>query len=250
MIKLVQFEGSNVSPYEDARLYRMMLGDGFFRSCTVSRVSATQIDIGPTWGFMCGRQFWLDKTRLTAVRPGSGSANYAIVVHIDITNAANPITLVCQLRSTALTQEDINDSGSVYEMQLGGYTATSSDISDVAVLAPRLFYRGFRGYSERIVSVGTGNAINVGEASIFKVTAGGQTLALNWDTTFGNAGSTNAYSVSVTLVVTGGASGLNFPSSVVWAAGKPPFSAGTVTEVVLRTYNGGTTWYGSEGGTF
>ena len=248
MIKLVQFESSNVSPYEDGRLYRMMLGDGFFRSCNISRVNNNTLRVGPGWGFMCGRQWWLDQTQIAATLAGSGSVDMAVVIRIDLTNANDPITLITQPYSTALTQQDLNDDGTVYEMILGKYTASTTDISNISLVAPRLYYRGLAGYAERIVSVT--NQINVGEASIFKLTANGQTLSINWDSTFGSSGSANAYSVSIVLVVTGGNSGLNFPSSVKWANSAPSFSSGTVTEVILRTYNGGTTWYASEGGVF
>ena len=103
------------------------------------------------------------------------------------------------------------------------------------------------GYSEKVVSV-SGISINPTIASVF-------TKNVSADTTFefDTASMTAGYAYSITSVLTMGttAYAVTFPGSVNWPGGEAPsFEVNTTTELVLRTYDGGSIWYGSVGGVF
>ncbi|MGM9635166.1 MAG: hypothetical protein ACI3YE_03345 [Candidatus Avispirillum sp.] len=102
-----------------------------------------------------------------------------------------------------------------------------------------------KGYSEGVEAL-SGTQISPATANNF-------TKAINTDTTFTivTEGMATDKCYAITLVLTMGATAytITWPS-ITWADSAPAPEANTVTEVVLRTYDGGATWYGSVGGVF
>ena len=103
------------------------------------------------------------------------------------------------------------------------------------------------GYSEQTNTM-TGVSIEPAKGTVFvKSITSATTFTL--DTT----GMVSNYTYSFTLVISMGNDfyDVTFPANITWAEGEAPnFDINTTTEIILRSYDNGTTWYGSIGGVF
>ena len=63
--KVIRATGSNVSPAEDARLFRQMFpDDGLFQDITITSLGSNQVSIPGMYGIMEGRDFTTDPMTL------------------------------------------------------------------------------------------------------------------------------------------------------------------------------------------
>lgn len=102
-----------------------------------------------------------------------------------------------------------------------------------------------KGYSEEVEAM-SGTTISPGRVNNFTKTINGNTSF-----TISSANMISGRAYAVTVVITVGAT--TYPvtwSSITWETEAPELGANTVTEVILRTYDGGVKWYGSVGGVF
>ena len=140
-ITLKQFNGSIVTPTDDAVLYEHLLGaNGVMSGCTVTSSGGSILNVADGRGFICGRQFVIEAQTVTATLPTSGTANGRLLIQIDMSNATTPISFITQAAATLpeLTQEDINGSGTVYQFPLATYTASTTAVSELVNTAVQL----------------------------------------------------------------------------------------------------------------
>lgn len=119
-----------VTPVVDRRLYEFLLLNtvGVADGVAVTN-SGTNLIVSSGWGVIKGCVFGVTAETISATKPASGSANGRLLIELDATNGT--IQFKTQQGSTlpALTQEDINGSGSVYQMELATYTISATEIT-------------------------------------------------------------------------------------------------------------------------
>lgn len=119
-----------VTPVVDRRLYEFLLLNtvGVADGVAVTN-SGTNLIVSSGWGVIKGCVFGVTAETVSASKPASGSANGRLLIELDATNGT--IQFKTQQGSTlpALTQEDINGSGSVYQMELATYTISATEIT-------------------------------------------------------------------------------------------------------------------------
>lgn len=121
-----------VTPVVDRRLYEFLLMNtvGVADGIDITN-SGTNLIVSTGWGVIKGCVFGVTSETIAATRPASGSANGRLLIELDATNGT--ITFKTQQAATlpALVQEDINGSGSIYQMELATYTISTTDISSL-----------------------------------------------------------------------------------------------------------------------
>lgn len=137
-IILKQFVHSTVTPVDDAILYQHFDNRaGILAGCTVA-INGTSIHVGAGRGVICGRVFQIVAEDV----PATLGANLLgrLLIRVDTANSGSPITFVAQAANPlpALTQDDINRGGTVYEMPLATYNVSATAISDITRVAPIL----------------------------------------------------------------------------------------------------------------
>ncbi len=131
--KVIRATASNVSPAEDARLFRQMFkDDGLFEDITISSLGANQVSIPGMYGIMEGRDFTTDPMTLNVELPNSDGSGY-IVVKFD-TTTDQVISVYSVLAPYTPTYEDINGSGTVCEMIIATYTANTTQVTGITMV--------------------------------------------------------------------------------------------------------------------
>jgi len=132
-MKVIRATGSNVSPSEDARLFRQILpDDGLFQDITITSLGANQISIPAMYGIMEGRDFTTDPMNTTVTLPNSNGTGY-IIIKFD-TTTDEVISIKSELTPYTPVYEDINASGTVCEMIIAEYTATPTQVTAITMV--------------------------------------------------------------------------------------------------------------------
>lgn len=137
-ITLKQFDDSIVTPKDDALLYDFMNGaNGIALGCSVSFVSANQLQIAAGWGLIKGRMFAVSEQTIHATVSDSGTKRGRLIIKVDTGNITTPISFVTQMASVLpdLTQEDINSGGVIFELPLAEYDISEIEISNLISVA-------------------------------------------------------------------------------------------------------------------
>lgn len=131
--KVIRATGSNVSPAEDARLFRQMFpDDGLFQDITITSLGSNQVSIPGMYGIMEGRDFTTDPMTLNVELPNAEGTGY-IVVKFD-TTTDQVISVYSVLAPYTPTYEDINASGTVCEMIIAQYTANTTQVTAISMV--------------------------------------------------------------------------------------------------------------------
>lgn len=131
--KVIRATGSNVSPSEDARLFRQMFkDDGLFEDITISSLGSNQISIPGMYGIMEGRDFTTDPITMNVELPNTDGSGY-IIVRFD-TTTDEVIEVKSELAPYTPTYEDINASGTVCEMIIATYTANTTQVTGISMV--------------------------------------------------------------------------------------------------------------------
>lgn len=138
MITLLQYNASIVTPTDDAYLYNHIINDsGIFTGVEVTTQGGNIINVSDGRGIILGRNFVVEAQTINATLPASGSVPGRLLIQIDMANTEAPIAFVTQAADPlpALVQEDINASGTVYQLPIATYTAQPTMISDLQYVA-------------------------------------------------------------------------------------------------------------------
>lgn len=151
--KVIRATASNVSPAEDARLFRQMFkDDGLFEDITISSLGANQVSIPGMYGIMEGRDFTTDPMTLNVELPNSDGSGY-IIVKFD-TTTDQVISVYSVLAPFTPTYEDINGSGTVCEMIIATYTANTTQVTGITMVYTKTSIGG-----RMVGTLATGNTI-------------------------------------------------------------------------------------------
>lgn len=137
-IVLKQFVSSTVTPVDDAILYQHFDDRaGILAGCSVA-INGTKIHVGAGRGVICGRVFQIVAEDVNAVLGANLLGR--LLIRVDTSNVNTPISFVAQAANPlpALTQDDINRGGTVYEMPLATYNVSAASISNIKRVAPVL----------------------------------------------------------------------------------------------------------------
>lgn len=150
--KVIRATGANVSPAEDARLYRQMFSqDGLFNSIEITARGGNQIYIPSMYGILEGRDFTTDPMTIEAELPSSSTGSGVIYIRFD-TTTDNIISVNAELTENYTpTYEDINAGGTICDMVIGTYIANASQVVEVTQNYPKA---GFGGYKEATLATG------------------------------------------------------------------------------------------------
>lgn len=126
-----------VNAITDRRFYEWLVQQtGIVTGCTVSTLSGLQMQIAGGWGIIEGCLFTISTETITAQASSSGQQNGRLILQID--TATSEGQFITQVGATlpALTQEDINTNGTIYQLPIATYQVTELAISILQNVAP------------------------------------------------------------------------------------------------------------------
>ena len=135
MITVYQANGSTVTPLADARLYQLLSGSavGVVLGCEITSLGANQLRVGAGWILILGRCIEIQEETILATTSTGGQVDGRLVLHLDVSNNETPGTWVTQAQTPLpdLIQEDINGSGTIYELPLATYQVDQLQITEL-----------------------------------------------------------------------------------------------------------------------
>lgn len=123
----------------DRRLYEhLLLNDVGIAEGVNIQTTGTSLIVSSGWGVIKGAVFEIEQETIQANVPATGTVPGRLLIELDVTNSA--IRFITQQGETlpALVQEDINVSGSIYQLPLATYNISSVAISDLQTVYPTL----------------------------------------------------------------------------------------------------------------
>lgn len=148
-ISLKQFNGSLVTPKDDASLYHSLgaINAGVIHGIELTIQNLNYVHITGGYGVICGREFYIDEADVAVDLPDAAGKGQ-IYIHMDLSDSTTPIQLVTEAviesgSLTTLTQNvDCNYENGVYDLLLATYTCTATSIS---TLTPKYTKFGLTG---------------------------------------------------------------------------------------------------------
>lgn len=142
VITLKQFDGSTVTPKDDAIMYDYFGGEtGLLEGCDLTHTGAGQIRIGAGRGIIKGRQFVVQEHTINVTLSSDSDIPGRVYIRMDLSDTSEPVKI---LHVTAAVLPDLeqdencnNDNG-VYEIELGIYTASKLTISNLEKTISRI----------------------------------------------------------------------------------------------------------------
>lgn len=142
MITVYQIQGQNVPPLADARLYELLSGGGVgvVVGCEITSLGGLQLRIGSGWILIQGRWIAIAEETITVTPSGSGQVDGQLLLHMDVSNTESPGVWITNAQTPlpAPTQEDVNGSGTIYEMQMCTYQVDQLQVTDLQTTFPVL----------------------------------------------------------------------------------------------------------------
>ena len=139
-ISLHTVSGGTVSAEDDARLYAKLTNGagGIVEGGVCTITSGLEIHVTAGWGIACGRIFSWDADNITVAGSGTGTKQGRLKIVIDLTDLDDPIGIESEVATTlpSLTQQDLNSSGTVYEIALATYEVTTTAASSIVSNTP------------------------------------------------------------------------------------------------------------------
>lgn len=133
-LKVIRATNSNVSPKEDAKLFRNIFpDDGLFEDITITSLGSNSVNIPAMYGILEGRDFTTDTMSFSVELPSSDTATGYILVTFD-TTTDDVISITSQLTPYTPTYDDINASGTVCEMIIAEYTASTTAVTAITMV--------------------------------------------------------------------------------------------------------------------
>ena len=136
MIKGITFAGQNVTPKNDGGLYQAHHGDGILWGCSMN-VSGDDLVVQSGEVIIGGRVVWFDGATNIDLSGRDISTGYLqVILYADLSQSEGSQwdTKWVSSSSTsfpALTQEDINDNGNIYEVELAIVQVSGGNLTSV-----------------------------------------------------------------------------------------------------------------------
>ena len=109
-----------------------------FYGCEVTLKNANTLHITGGNGVLCGRAFEVFDSDEQVQLSGGGELNGRIFIHLDLSNTAEPISIMTQTGQNVtppVQEDDINVTNGIYEIDLATFTVSPSTISNVRNVA-------------------------------------------------------------------------------------------------------------------
>lgn len=139
-ISLVTASGRTVTPKDDGIIYEVFSpGNGIIYGGAVTIKDSSTLHITAGHGIVCGRKFTIDDSDIPVALSGSGSLLGRLYIHLDLADAADPITLLVETGAslTPVVQDaDVNINNGVYEINIATFDVDTVTISNLATIAP------------------------------------------------------------------------------------------------------------------
>lgn len=139
-ITLHTVDNGIVNAINDAKYYEKLTNSacGMVEGGVVTIVSANTLHITSGWGIILGRLFTIEAEDINVAVSTSGTVNGRLKLVIDLSSADTPISFESEARSSlpALTQEDLNNGGFVYELSLATYSIDELNATDITSNTP------------------------------------------------------------------------------------------------------------------
>lgn len=127
-----------VTALTDRKWYDFLIGQqtGVASGCAVATTSGLGMTISAGWGIIQGCLFTIGAETITATASTSGTVDGRLLLHIDTATGQGQLTTQASTPLPALTQEDINTNGTVYELPLATYDVSTTTVSNLQNVAP------------------------------------------------------------------------------------------------------------------
>lgn len=140
MITVYQATGSTVTPLADGKLYEYLSGNavGVIMGCQITSLGGLQIQVSAGWIIILGRMIEIQQETITVTPSTSGEVDGRLIFHLDVSNDEAPGVWITQAQTPlpALTQEDINGSGTIYEMPMETYQVDQLQVTGLQTVFP------------------------------------------------------------------------------------------------------------------
>ena len=137
-ISLVTASGRTVTPKDDGIIYEVFSpGNGIIYGGAVTINDSSTLHITAGHGIVCGRKFTIDDSDIPVALSGSGSLLGRLYIHLDLADAADPITLLVETGEslTPVVQDaDVNINNGVFEINLATFDVDTVTISNLVNL--------------------------------------------------------------------------------------------------------------------
>lgn len=137
-ISLVTASGRTVTPKDDGIIYEVFSpGNGIIYGGAVTIKDSSTLHITAGHGIVCGRKFTIDDSDIPVALSGSGSLLGRLYIHLDLADAADPITLLVETGATltpVVQDADVNINNGVYEINIATFDVDTSTISNLVNL--------------------------------------------------------------------------------------------------------------------
>lgn len=132
IITLKQFDGSMVTPKDDAIMFDSFSGEtGLLEGCELVHTGAGQIRIGSGRGIIKGRQFVVQEHTICVTLSDDSDMQGRIYIRMDLSDTVAPVKIL-HITAEELPEleqdENCNNNNGVYEIELGTYTASKLTI--------------------------------------------------------------------------------------------------------------------------
>lgn len=139
-IQGINFDNQTVTAKDHGQIYHCLISDGKVSGCTITK-TATSLTIAKGYMMVGGRLIKLASAQTLTVTTPASIGFVRIVVSINLQNTAtqstfNQVTLRTEFNTSvagfpALTKQDINGTGTLYEYEYCIYNASTSGIGTV-----------------------------------------------------------------------------------------------------------------------
>ena len=135
-IILKTFRGGSVTPLDDAIIQQTVIGtNGIFKGCNVTYARGNVLHVSQGFGMIKGRFFEVYDCEVGVIlNSGSGTLQGRPYIHMDLSNADEPIQLLTETASvlTDLTgDEDVNYNNTAYDLELATFGVTRTGITNL-----------------------------------------------------------------------------------------------------------------------
>ena len=133
-IVLKTYRGGSVTPLDDAIIQQTVIAtNGIFKGCNVTYARGNVLHVSQGFGMIKGRFFEVYDCEVGVIlNSGSGTLQGRLYIHMDLSNADEPIQLLTETASvlTDLTgDEDVNYNNTAYDLELATFGVTRTGIT-------------------------------------------------------------------------------------------------------------------------
>ena len=154
-----------VTALADRKWYDFLIGSqiGIIEGCTVSSVSGAQVSVAAGWGIIEGCLFTIAADTVNVTLSSSGTVNGRLLLQLDTATSTGTFVSQAQTPLPALVQEDINTSGTQYQLVLATYDVNTTTVSNLVSATPAVksLYSLIQGLSSSKQDAITGGASTI-----------------------------------------------------------------------------------------